>query len=69
MVKRRITEQEAIALGKELVDPLKTPDGKLLDPGLLATLPSDRTPGEDGVPYEWYRMLWAVLGSLLIDTR
>ena len=42
--------------------------GRLLDPGILKSLPSCRSPGEDGVPYEWYKALWPILGSLLVNT-
>ena len=50
----------------EEFEPVFDKHGRLLDPGILKSLPSCRSPGEDGVPYEWYKALWPVMGSLLV---
>jgi hypothetical protein len=35
---------------------------------VLRSLNPCRSPGEDGVPYEWYKALWPIMGSLLVKT-
>jgi ribonuclease HI/exonuclease III len=67
----RATSDEAVLLGREIslseFEPKKDADGRLLEPSFLDSLPTGRSPGEDGVPYEWYRALWPILGRLLVD--
>jgi ribonuclease HI len=71
MIQGKLTPEEAYNLGRNIhlgeFDPEISETGRLLDPGILQSLPTCRAPGQDGVSYEWYRMLWPVLGSLLVN--
>ena len=70
-IEGKLTPEEADDLGRNIhlgeFDPVLSEKGRLLDPGILQSLPTCRAPGQDGVSYEWYRMLWPILGSLLVN--